>query len=148
MKNVPVKIYNVSNNPFPKYAKEGDAGMDICANRSGEVYPGETKMIPTGIHVAIPLGYEIQVRPRSGLSAKTKMRIANSPGTIDAGFRGEICVIMENIGIEPWKYNVGDRIAQIVLQEVPVIEWDVVASLEDLGDSVRGVNGFGSTGVN
>lgn len=148
MKNVSVKIYNSSQNAFPKYAKPGDAGMDICANRSGEVYPGEIKLIPTGLHVAIPVGYEIQVRPRSGLSAKTKMRIANSPGTIDSGFRGEICVIMENIGLEPWKYVVGDRIAQIVLQEVPFIEWEPVLTFEHLGESDRGVNGFGSTGVN
>ena len=158
---------------IPKYAHIGDAGIDIRALEDYEILPGETKLVKTGIKIAIPQGYEIQVRPRSGLSLKTKMRVANSPGTIDSNYRGEVGIIIDNIEppikditYEPVlnedgtikELNVtsilhgapcyiqkGDRIAQLVLAEVPLAHFYQV---ENIGvfDSERGEDGFGSSG--
>lgn len=148
--NVPVKIYTEFNHThgLPEYAAFGDAGMDVRANEHVVIRPQETTLVKTGIYTAIPYGYEIQVRPRSGLSRKTKMRIPNSPGTIDHAYRGELCIIVENISVDGDDIAValGDRIAQIVLKEVPRIEWDPVGSKEELGTTERGDGGFGSTG--
>jgi dUTP pyrophosphatase len=151
---------------IPEYAKLGDAGMDIRSAEDILIDIGETKVIPTGVKVAIPEGYEIQVRPRSGLSLNTPLRIANAPGTIDAGYRNEIGVIITNISqrydkYEPYVYahtldkkgnlqgkyliKKGDRIAQIVLKEVPIINWIKVDSVKDIGIDRNG--GFGSSGV-
>lgn len=147
---IPVKIFaeNLAHEfGLPAYAQVGDSGMDIRANKTITIRPKETVLIPTGIHVGLPEGYEIQVRPRSGLSLKTKMRIANSVGTVDEGYTGEICVIAENThGSVDFTASCGERIAQIVLQQVPKISWVVVASKEDLGNTDRGADGFGSTG--
>jgi dUTP pyrophosphatase len=122
--------------------------MDIRANETITLQPKETRLIPTGIFVGLPEGYEIQVRPRSGLSLKTKLRISNSPGTVDQVFLGEICVIAENThGSLDFTVAKGERIAQIVLQEVPKIEWVQVSSKDDLGSTDRGEGGFGSSGV-
>lgn len=143
---VGIKIYNYSSNPIPEYAQTGDAGMDVRASETVCVYPGETKIIKTGLYVAIPLGYELQVRPRSGMSAKTNIRIANAPGTIDSNYRGEIGVIVDNIGNDEFHINTGDRIAQLVLSRVPTIRWNSVDSIEALGETNRGAGGFGSTG--
>lgn len=148
---IPVKIYteNITHEfGLPAYANPGDSGMDIRANKNMRIHPKETVLIPTGIFVGLPEGYEIQVRPRSGLSLKTKLRVANTPGTVDEQYRGEICVIAENTHSSV-EFNIqsGERIAQIVLQEVPKITWVVVASKEELGNTERGEGGFGSTGV-
>ena len=146
---VKVKIFAVLNHEhgLPVYAKPGDSGMDIRANEPITLQPKETKLIPTGIYVGLPEGYEIQVRPRSGMSLKTKLRVANSPGTVDSSYHGEICIIAENThGSLELNIAKGERIAQLVLQEVPRCEWVEVASREELGHSERGAGGFGSTG--
>lgn len=149
MSNVKVKIYTEFNHEhgLPAYAKQGDSGMDIRANLPIRLEPKETLLIPTGIYVSLPDGYEFQVRPRSGMSLKTKLRIANSPGTVDEPYLGEICIIAENThsSVE-MNITKGERIAQLVLQEVPKCEWVQVFSREELGSSDRGTGGFGSTG--
>lgn len=147
---IDVKVFARFNHDegLPAYAKPGDSGMDIRANQNIRIEPRDTKLIPTGLHVGIPEGYEIQVRPRSGMSLKTKLRVANAPGTVDAGFTGEICVIADNThGSCEINIAKGERIAQIVLQKVPQIQWVPVNSIEELGESERGANGFGSTGA-
>lgn len=146
---VPVKVYTefFHSEGLPAYAKPLDSGMDIRANIDMVIHPRQTKLIPTGLYVGIPEGYEIQVRPRSGMSLKTNLRVANAPGTVDAGYFGEVCVIADNThGTDEIYIKTGERIAQIVLQEVPCIEWVVVGSREELGESERGEAGFGSTG--
>ena len=149
---------------MPKYARPGDAGMDIFASGELTLYPGDTGLVPTGLKFAIPEGYEIQVRPRSGISLNTPLRISNSPGTIDSGFRGEFCVIMTNAsalksahtletftpqskGNAQGTYHIrkGDRIAQIVLAQVPEMEFEAVGDVDGIGNDRKG--GFGSTGV-
>lgn len=142
-----VGVYNVSGNALPEYSKSGDAGKDVRASEGFTLHPGDTRIINTGLYVAIPEGYEIQVRPRSGLSVNTKLRVANSPGTIDSNFRGELCVIMDNIGGDSIIIRKGDRIGQLVLAVVPVWDWAVSDSVETLGNTNRGANGFGSTGI-
>lgn len=142
-----VGIYNASGNALPEYNKSGDAGKDVRASEGFTLHPGDTRIINTGLYVAIPEGYEIQVRPRSGLSVNTKLRVANSPGTIDSNFRGELCVIMDNIGEDSIIIRKGDRIGQLVLAVVPVWDWVVADSVETLGNTNRGANGFGSTGI-
>ena len=131
---------------IPQYAREGDAGMDIRAAETVVIAPKKTVLIPTGLKVAIPDGYEIQVRPRSGLSLKTPLRVANSPGTIDAGYRDEVCIIMQNTSDDSeFTIEKGDRVAQFVLQKVPKICFTHVESVKDIGADRGG--GFGSTGV-
>lgn len=130
---------------LPKYAKPGDAGMDIYSIEDTIVSPQQTRVIKTGLKVAIPEGYEIQIRPRSGLSLKTGIRVANSPGTIDSGYRDEIGVILHNTGNEPFVVHSGDRIAQMVLKEVPQISWEVVNEVAAIGKNRGG--GFGHTGI-
>jgi len=142
---VPVRIYTelAHEHGLPVYAHQGDSGMDIRANEAIHLQPKETKLIPTGVFVGLPEDYEIQVRPRSGMSLKTKFRICNSPGTVDSCFLGEICIIAENthstVGMHIAK---GERIAQIVLQYVPRITWLPVDSKEKLGRTVRGFMKF------
>ena len=131
---------------LPQYARQGDAGMDVCSAVDFVLKPNETVVIPTGLKMAIPEGYEIQVRPRSGLSLKTPLRIANSPGTIDSGYRNEIGIIVTNTSNNSdYTINAGDRIAQFVLQKVPTILYLQVDSVADIGYNRGG--GFGSTGV-
>ena len=143
---VKIKVVNDSGLPLPAYARHGDAGMDLRSTIGCTIHPGDTRIINTGLRVEIPYGYEIQIRPRSGMGAKTKMRIANSPGTIDHGYRNFIGVIMENIGTDPYEIVIGDRIAQAVLSEVPFIEWDEVDNIDELSVTDRGEGGFGSSG--
>ena len=143
-KRVQIKIMKTHENAvIPKYANVGDAGMDIYAIEETTIEPKTTVIIPTGLRMAIPIGYEIQIRPRSGMSCKTKIRVANSIGTIDSGYRGDIGIIFDNIGDTPYTINVGDRIAQMVLNEVPVAEFQLV---DELDETSRGNGGFGSTG--
>lgn len=130
---------------IPAYARTGDAGMDIYAVEDQQIKPNSTAIIRTGLKVAIPEGFEIQIRPRSGLSLKTALRLPNSPGTIDAGYRDEIGIIMHNTSMaEPYEVKKGDRIAQMVLQRVPMIEWQQTDSVLNIGENRGG--GFGSSG--
>ena len=149
--NTSVQIYmeNINHNfGLPQYETKGAAGMDIRSNENITLLPGETKLIHTGLFVAIPEGFELQVRPRSGLSLKGPFRVANAPGTIDSDYRGEICIIGQNTSDSAeFSIAVGDRIAQLVLQTVPQVEWVTVESHEALSETSRGAGGFGSTGV-
>lgn len=140
-----VKIINTSNNPLPEYATPGSSGMDLRAFLPEPVVlaPMERALIPTGIFMELPENTEAQVRPRSGLAIKQGITCLNSPGTVDADYRGELKVILINLSSEPQTIHSGDRIAQMVIQLVEKISWQPVDCLED---SVRGTGGFGSTG--
>lgn len=140
-----VKIVNKSAWPTPAYATEKSAGMDLKADITRPVVldPLERAMIPTGLFIALPDGTEAQVRPRSGLAAKHGISVLNSPGTIDADYRGEIKVILVNLSNEPFTVNPGERIAQLVVARYEKVEWDEV---EVLDETERGTGGFGSTG--
>ena len=135
-----------SDLPLPRYETSGSAGMDICAAVTADTVlaPGEILLIPTGLAVAIPDGYEIQVRPRSGLAIKHGVTIVNSPGTIDSDYRGEIKIGLINLGRECFTIRRGDRIAQLVLAPVATIRWQLTDRLEH---TERGPGGFGHTGV-
>jgi dUTP pyrophosphatase len=141
-----ISIVNQSNNPLPDYATTGSSGVDIRAflEQPITIQPSERILVPTGIFVEIPVGYEIQIRPRSGLAIKQGITCLNTPGTIDADYRGEIKVILINLSADAQVIQPGDRIAQMVLQKVERIEWHVT---EQLGATDRGIGGFGSTGV-
>lgn len=140
-----VKIVNKSNHRLPEYATLGSAGMDLKANTTEPIVLGplERQMIPTGLYIALPEGYEAQVRPRSGLAAKYGVTVANSPGTVDADYRGEIKVILINLSNEKFVVNPGDRIAQMVVARYERVEWNEVATLDE---TERGEGGFGHTG--
>ena len=128
---------------LPRYATEGAAGMDVLSAEDLTLAPGARHAVATGLAVAIPPGYEIQVRPRSGLALKHGISVPNTPGTIDSDYRGELKVILINHGAEPFAIHRGDRIAQLVLAPVTLAEWSEVAELDD---TARGAGGFGSTG--
>ena len=130
---------------LPTYAHPTDCGADISSIENIEIPPHSTVIIKTGLAVGIPAGYEIQIRPRSGLSAKTMLRIANAPGTIDADYRGEIGIIVTNIGDEIYDVHKFDKIAQLVIAPTPKIKWQEVDGVDDLGETERGAGGFGST---
>ena len=140
-----VRIINKSPFELPRYATAFSAGVDLRAVITSEVSiaPLERKVVGTGIKIAIPEGYEAQVRPRSGLSAKHGITVLNSPGTIDADYRGEIAVILVNISSEKYILNPGDRIAQLVFSKVEQVKWDLK---NDLDKTSRGDGGLGSTG--
>ena len=151
-KELVVKVTKLNEDAIlPKYAKEGDAGADICAIEDIELNINETKIVKTGLAIELPVGYEAQIRSRSGLAAKNSIFVLNSPGTIDEGFRGELCVILHrtanyysNPGPNVFKIKKGDRIAQMVIKPVEQATFTVV---ESLSDSERGTGGFGHTGV-
>ena len=130
---------------LPTYKTDGSSGMDLMANieQTIKILPGEKKIIPTGISVAIPKQYEIQIRPRSGLAAKNGISVLNTPGTIDSDYRGEIKVILVNLGKNNFKINKNDRIAQMVVCPITKVELEEVRSLPE---TIRGKGGFGSTG--
>ncbi len=140
-----VRIINQSNNPLPAYATAGSSGMDIRAflEKDRVLQPFERTMVPTGLFIELSPGYEIQVRPRSGLAIKQGITCLNSPGTIDADYRGEIKVILINLSNEPQTIQSGDRIAQIVMQKVETIHW---LPDETINETERGAGGFGHTG--
>ncbi|SEA45146.1 deoxyuridine 5'-triphosphate nucleotidohydrolase [Arachidicoccus rhizosphaerae] len=142
-----INIVNQSAFPLPAYATEGASGMDLRANIEAPVSLGtlERQLIPTGLFMEIPLGYEAQIRPRSGLAAKQGLTCLNTPGTIDADYRGEIKVILVNLSNETQTIQPGDRIAQMVIQQVEQIQWQPV---EALSETLRGAGGFGHTGKN
>ena len=127
----------------PNYAHEGDAGLDLYAIGPTEIESGESALIPTGISIELPIGYEAQIRPRSGMALKNKVTVLNTPGTIDAGYRGEIGVILINHGKEPFMVVFGMKIAQMVIKEVVAVN---VIEVGGLTSTSRGVGGFGSTG--
>ena len=144
--NVPVQIKRLPNGaglPLPAYATSGAAGMDIVSAEQVTIAPGARHAVATGLAVAIPEGFEIQVRPRSGLALKHGISVPNTPGTIDSDYRGELKVILVNLGHDPFAIARGDRIAQLVLAPVVQAVWDEVA---DLDATERGEGGFGSTG--
>lgn len=140
-----VKIINRSSNPLPEYATAGSVGLDLRANLTESVtlQPLERALVPTGLYVEIPIGYEIQVRPRSGLAAKHGITVLNTPGTIDPDYRGEIKVILINLSDTPFVIQHGERIAQAVFARYEQMEWQPSS---ELGTTERGEGGFGSTG--
>ncbi|MBR5135920.1 MAG: dUTP diphosphatase [Rikenellaceae bacterium] len=140
-----VKVINRSRFDLPRYATPLSAGMDVRANIDEAVVlrPLERAMIPTGLSIELPEGYEMQIRPRSGLAAKHGITVLNSPGTIDADYRGEIRVILVNLSNEEFRIEAGERIAQMVVARHEQVEWEMT---EELAESERGEGGFGSTG--
>lgn len=141
-----VEIVNKSKHELPKYATASSAGMDIRANIEQPIVlmPLERCLVPTGLHIALPEGYEAQIRPRSGLALKKGLTVLNSPGTIDVDFRGEIGVILINLSSEDFTINDGERIAQMVIAHYEQAEWEPV---ETLDDTERGTGGFGHSGI-
>ncbi|MFA5019956.1 MAG: dUTP diphosphatase [Candidatus Pacearchaeota archaeon] len=141
---VKIKLKRINNDAVtPFYAKEGDAGLDLFSVSEHILKPGERCLVKTGLSFEIPRGYEIQIRPRSGLALKNGISLVNSPGTVDSGYRGEICIIVINHGNENFEINKGDKIAQAVLNKFENAEIEEVECLEG---SLRGEDGFGSTG--
>ena len=142
-----VKIINQSNNPLPTYATEGSSGMDVRAfiNETITLQPLERALIPTGLFIELPQGFEAQIRPRSGLAIKQGITCLNTPGTVDADYRGEIKIILINLSNEIQSVHNGDRIAQMVIQKVEKIDWSLSIELEQ---TERNAGGFGSTGKN
>lgn len=140
-----VQIINKSKHSLPAYATEQSAGVDLRANVNEPItmQPLERKLIPTGLFISLPKGYEAQVRPRSGLAIKKGITVLNSPGTIDADYRGEICVILINLSKEPFVIEDGERIAQMVIARHEQAEWEEVQVLDE---TERGAGGFGHTG--
>ena len=140
-----VQIVNRSPYPCPAYATPLSAGMDLKANLTEPVTLGplERTMVPTGLFIALPEGYEAQIRPRSGLAARHGITVTNAPGTVDADYRGEVCVLLVNLSNEPFVINPGERIAQMVIARHEKAEW---VEVESLDETERGAGGFGSTG--
>lgn len=145
MKKIQVQVKKLREDAFiPEYKTEGAAGFDFKIIDFVTIKAGETKLVGTGLAMAIPVGKELQVRPRSGMSLKTKIRVSNSPGTVDSDYRGEIGIIIDNIGQADIYFEKGERIAQGVLKDV--YQGDFV-EVDELDETERGINGFGSTGV-
>lgn len=141
-----IKVINKSRHPLPEYKTDASAGLDLSANidRPVELQPGEIKLISTGLSIELPIGFEAQVRPRSGWALKEGVSVLNSPGTIDADYRGDIGVILVNHGQAAVTVNDGDRIAQLVIAKHERVEW---STSNELSTSERGAGGFGSTGI-
>ena len=146
MEQVKVKIVNRSTNPLPSYATVLSAGMDLPAwlEEPVTLQPLERRLIPTGVSISLPEGFECQIRPRSGLALKRGLTLVNTPGTIDADYRGEIGVIMINLSTEPQTIENGERICQMVVARQAVVDWEQVQVLDE---TERGAGGFGHTGV-
>lgn len=141
-----VKIQKITDDAkLPIYAHEGDAGMDVYSNEDCVLKPGERKLVGTGVRIAVPAGHECQVRPKSGLAVKHGISVVNTPGTIDSGYRGEVKVIMINLGQEDYKVEKGSKIAQLVFNKVESAELEEV---KELDETTRNEGGFGSTGIN
>lgn len=150
MESKKCKIFNASQNALPAYESKCAAGLDLRANLDDTVVlnPGERKLIPTGLYLELPEDCEAQIRPRSGLAMKHGITVLNSPGTIDADYRGEVKVLLINLSQEPFEIQNGERIAQMVVSRFEQIAWDEVSHLEDLSDTERGAGGFGHSGKN
>ena len=147
MEKLNVKVFSTSAYELPEYVTPGSAGLDLKANISTPItlMPMERALISTGLKIALPVGYEAQVRPRSGLALKHGVTVLNAPGTVDSDYRGDIGVILINLGDKPFKINPGERIAQLVLAKHEQINWILTAESE-LGETERGEGGFGHTG--
>jgi dUTP pyrophosphatase len=132
--------------PLPRYMSDGASGMDLCAaiEQPVTLAPGEVKLIPTGIHVAVPRGFEAQIRPRSGLALKHGVTVLNTPGTVDSDYRNEVGVILANLGAQPFTVERGMRVAQMVIAPVRRVE---LVEVDELSETERGLGGFGSTGL-
>lgn len=141
-----VKVINRSSNPLPEYATDLSAGLDVRAANEEPIIlePLGRAMVPTGLFLEIPAGYEVQVRPRSGLAAKKGITVLNAPGTVDADYRGEVCVILVNLSSVPFVVEKGERVAQLVLARHERLEWE---ETDSLAETARGAGGFGSTGT-
>jgi dUTP pyrophosphatase len=139
-----VRITLAAGATLPSYKTEGSAGLDLSCSEDFDLQPMERRLVGTGLRIAVPSGFEAQVRPRSGLAVKHGITMVNTPGTIDSDYRGEVKVILINLGHEPVSFNVGERIAQLVICPVARVQLQVV---EDLDETQRGEGGFGSTGV-
>lgn len=141
-----INLINHSSNPLPEYATEGSAGMDIRANLTETITLNslERQLIPTGIFMEIPVGYEVQIRPRSGLAVKNGITCLNTPGTIDSDYRGEVKVLLINLSNEPHIIQHGDRIAQMV---VAAVQQPILRLVQELNETERGTGGFGHTGT-
>lgn len=141
-----VKVVNKSKHPLPQYATEGAAGMDLRANIDEPIVlkPLERKLIPTGLYISLPIGYEAQVRPRSGLALKHGISVCNTPGTVDADYRGQVGVILINLSNEDFVVEDGERIAQMVIAKHERAEW---LPVEELDETERGAGGYGHTGT-
>lgn len=145
MTKLKVKVVNRSNHSLPEYSTNLSAGMDIRANVSQTILvePGQRCLVPTGLYIELPEGYEAQIRPRSGLALKKGITVLNSPGTIDADYRGEVGIILINHSNETFEINSGDRICQMIVSRHESIVWDEV---DEVGETARGEGGFGHTG--
>ena len=143
---VQIKVVNKGNQPLPKYQTSQSAGMDLRANIDAPILikPLDRKLIPTGLHIALPEGYEAQIRPRSGLAIKNGITIINTPGTIDPDYTGDVGVILVNISNEDFVVQPGDRIAQMIINKFEQAEFEVV---EELDETERGEGGYGHTGI-
>ena len=142
---VKVQVQKISENAkIPEMAHEGDSGFDLYASETLAIEPGERKLVATGIKIAIPKGFEAQVRPKSGLAIKSGLSVLNTPGTIDSGYRGEIKVILVNLAKEPYQVETGKKIAQLVFQKVECPE---LTEVQELNETKRNEGGFGSTGL-
>ena len=142
--DIKVKLYDGCNDLMPVKAHSDDAAYDLRSRVDMVLKPGRSMLVPTGVFIELPVGYEAQIRPRSGLALKHDLMLTNSPGTIDAGYRGEIGVIMFNAGTEPFPVTRGDRIAQMVICRLPEVE---LVKAEELSETLRGEGGFGSTKI-
>jgi dUTP pyrophosphatase len=143
---IPLKVVNQSKHPLPEYATDHSAGLDLRANLNEAIVlkPLERTLVPTGLFIELPHGYEAQIRPRSGLAFKNGITVLNSPGTIDADYRGEVKVLLVNLSNTEFTVNDGERVAQMVIARHETIKWSVVESLEE---TKRGAGGFGHTGT-
>ena len=146
MEPIKVKIINKSTNPTPSYSTEQSAGMDVRAflSEPTTLNPLERVLVPTGLYMELPQGYQCEIRPRSGLALKKGITVLNTPGTIDADYRGEVGIILINLSNEPFVINNGERICQMVIMNYTKVEW---VEVEELNDTERGAGGFGHTGV-
>jgi dUTP pyrophosphatase len=144
---LPIKFINKSDNKSPVYAKVGDSGFDLRCTEGGTMKPLERLVVPTGLFFELPDGYELQVRPRSGLAAKHGITVLNTPGTVDTGYRGEIKVILVNLSNDTFSFEKGERIAQAVIASRVSSDFGELTEVTDITNSERGVEGFGSTGV-
>lgn len=146
MEHITVKVVNKSQNPLPQYSTEGSAGMDLRASLSDPITlePMQRCLVPTGVYIQLPHGYQCEIRPRSGLAIKHGITVLNTPGTVDADYRGEICVILVNLSTEPFVINNGERVCQMVINTYVRADWEKV---EELDTTERGDGGFGHTGL-
>lgn len=144
-----IKIFSTSKHQLPAYVTAQSAGLDLRANIESTVIlnPGQRILIPTGLHIQLPEGYEARIQPRSGLALKKGITCLNTPGCVDADYRGDIGVILINHGTEPFKIEDGDRIAQMIISKYEQAEWEPVLSLDDLEHTERGEQGFGHTEI-